>query len=83
MVFKSVAYRLGYGKNIKGNFEGEYFKIFYKSRDGQVQTKDITRRAGRVELTKGEEVYNATTVVPLAGGRVMSKQNREIKSIKI
>ena len=83
MVFKSVAYRLGYGKNIKGNFEGEYFKLFYKTRDGKVQTKDITRRAGRVELTKGEEVFNATTVVPLKEGRILSRQNREIKSIKI
>ena len=83
MVFKPNAYRLGYGKNIKGNFEGIYFKLFYKTRDGQVQTKDIVRRAGRVELMKGSESFNATTVVPLARGRIVARENREIKSLKI
>ena len=82
MVFKSNAYRLGYGKNVKGNFEGDYFKLFYKSRDGQVQTKDIIRRAGRVELIKGGESFNATTVVPLSKGRIVARENREIKSLK-
>lgn len=83
MVFKPNAYRLGFGKNIKGNFEGNYFKLFYKTRDGQVQTKDIIRRAGKVELVKGSEVYNATTVVPLSAGRILARENREIKSLKI
>ena len=82
MVFKPNAYRLGYGKNVKGIFEGDYFKLFYKTRDGQVQTKEIFRRAGRVELIKGDEVYNATTVVPLTRGRIVARENREIKSIK-
>ena len=82
MVFKSTAYRLGYGKNIKGIFEGNYFKLFYKTRDGEVQTKDITRRAGRVELTKGKEVFNATTVVPLTEGCVITRENQEIKTKK-
>ena len=82
MIFKSNAYRLGYGKNLKGNFEGDYFKLFYKNRDGQVQTKDIIRRAGCVELMRGSETFNATTVVPLASGRIIARENREIKSIK-
>lgn len=82
MVFKSTAYRLGYGKNITGVYDSGKFKIFYKSRDGVVKTKIITRRAGRVDLKPGPETFNATTVLEFDEGYILSRVDTEIKCIK-
>lgn len=83
MVFKSTAYRLGYGKNIHGIYQGGKFVIFYKSRDGIVCSKVITRRAGRVDLKKGTETFNATSVLPFKDGYILSRVDKEVKSVKI
>ena len=82
MVFKKTAYRLGYGKNIHGIYLGGKFVLFYKARDGVVRSKVITRRAGRVELERGKEVFNATSVIPFEAGYILGKDEKEIKSIK-
>jgi len=81
MVFKSVAYRMGYGKNVKGYYDGEKYILYYKTRDGVVNSKEIIRQAGRVDLVKRNEVFNATTVVPFEAGFVLSNKDKEIKSI--
>ena len=81
MVFKTTAYRLGYGKNIHGIYQGGKFVIYYKSRDGIVCSKVITRRAGRVDLQKGLETFNATSVLPFAEGFILSREEKEVKSI--
>ena len=82
MKFKSSAYRMGYGKNIRGVFDGARYILYYKNRDGVVNSKEIIRGAGRVELVKGNEAFNATTVVPVANGFLLSNKGKEIKSIK-
>lgn len=82
MVFKSTAYRLGYGKNIRGIYNDGKFIVYYKSRDGVVNTKIITRRAGRVDLEKGSETFNATTVLPFLDGFILSRVDTEVKAIK-
>ena len=82
MVFKSTAYRLGFGKNIVGVYKDGRAEIFYKSRDGVVCSKIITRKAGRVELEKGKETFNATTVIPFEEGFILSRLDTEVKAIK-
>lgn len=82
MVFKSTAYRLGYGKNIVGVYRDGKFELYYKSRDGVVCSKIITRLAGRVELKRGDKTFNATTVLPFDEGYILSRVDTEVKSIK-
>ena len=82
MVFKSTAYRLGYGKNIFGEYLDGKFVIYYKTRDNIVKSKEIFRRAGRVELKKGDKQFNASSVLPIGDGFILSRSGREIKSIK-
>ena len=83
MVFKSTAYRMGYGKNMKGRFNGEKYLLYFKTKDDQVVCKEIVRGAGRVDLLKTNIVFNATTVVPLSTGYILSNKEMEVKSIKI
>ena len=82
MVFKKKAYRIGYGKNIKGIFDGEKFVVYYKSRDGVVNSKILNRKPGKVELEKSGEVFNATTVLPFGQGLILSRVDKEIKALK-
>ena len=83
MKFKSVAYRMGYGENIKGRFTGGRYILYYKNRDGLVKSKEIIRNAGRVDLKKLDETFNATTVIPFNSGYILANKDKEIKAIKI
>ena len=84
MVFKSTAYRLGYGKNINGEMQEDgSFVIFYKSRDNLVRVKEFVRQAGRVELKSRGQEFNASSVLPVSGGYILTRAGNEIKSIKI
>lgn len=81
MIFKPVAYRLGKGENIHGRFEGDRFKLFYLSDGGgaAVKSKVVRRRAGYVEVTKGEEEFEAREVVPLGDVYFTSRGEKHIK----
>lgn len=81
MIFKQVAYRIGYGKNIVGRRVDGRNLVYYKTRDGVVTIKEIKREAGGVSISKIDTTFSATTVVPLDGGLVMTNKDREIKSI--
>ena len=83
MKFKSVAYRMGYGENVKGRFFNGRYILYYKNRDGIVGSKEIIRSAGRVDLVKLYETFNATTVIPFNAGFLLANKDKEIKSIKI
>ena len=82
MVFKSAHYRLGYGKNISGLYEDGKFVVYYKTRDGVVTSKIITRRAGHVELKKGDRVFNATSVLAFTEGYILARVDKEIRAEK-
>lgn len=84
MIFKKVPYRLGKGKNIHGRFDGDRFKILYLSSDDGdvVKSKVVRRRAGYVEVTKGEEEFEAIEVVPLGGVFFASRGEKNVKVVK-
>lgn len=81
MIFKEVAYRIGYGKNIVCRRVDGRNLIYYKTRDGVVTIKEIKREAGGVSILKLDTTFNATTVVPLDEGLILANKDREIKSI--
>lgn len=82
MKFSSVAYRLGYGKNIVGESNNKGITtIYYKTKDNLVRTKTFRKHNGNsFALKDGKEVFNATSVLKFSGGYILARQNREIKS---
>ena len=84
MIFKSTAYRLGFGKNInsKRMTDGK-FLVLYRSRDNVVRSKIIERRAGGVDLKKGDTEFNASMALMINDGFVLLRRGNEVKSIKI
>ena len=83
MVFKKSAYRMGYGEKVKGRMVDGKYVIYYKTRDGVVNVKEIIPQAGRVDLVKIDKVFNATTVIAFADGYILTNKDKEIKSIKL
>lgn len=81
MVFKSVPYRVGYGKNFRGRFVDGATALTFKTRDGNVSLVSLYRRAGMVEMISKDKI-NASTVVLLPSGNILCKKEQEIKSIK-
>lgn len=84
MEFKKVPYRLGSGKNLHGVGEGKGFKIFYKVDENNsrvVKSKIVVRRAGYVEVTKGEDEIEGSEVVPLSSRLMVSGGDKKIKLI--
>lgn len=82
MVFKKVAYRLGFGKNLRARTLDEGFLLTYKTKDNKVATKELVRRAGRIDVLRGAQELNATTAVPLSEGYVLCREDKQIKTIK-
>ena len=84
MVFKQVPYRLGSGKNLHGIASEKGFKLFYRaSENGSsvVKSKEVVRRAGYIDVTKGTEEFEAVEVVPLKNRYFVSAGDKKIKLV--
>lgn len=83
MLFKSVPYRLGNGKNLHGRADGDGFRLLYLGDDGEgkevVVSKNVVRRAGFVEAKRGDEKIDAKEAVWLGTKYFVSRGEKQVK----